>query len=134
MACLKRSFDYQITGTYSGKSIGNSDLDPSPLGIYSFSPVYLVLDQDGNKQNIELKKDLTPDTFLPIQASAITNLSNIELLKGETPIDAIRVRVKDIGGYDSQTEAKIKKVAKSIYELTGLHTDIVAGASKNRCM
>lgn len=128
----ERSFDYQITGTYSGKSIGNSDLDQSPLGIYSFSPVYLVLDQDGNKQNIELKKDLTPDTFLPIQASAITNLSNIELLKGETPIDAIRVRVKDIGGYDSQTEAKIKKVAKSIYELTGLHTDIVAGASKKQ--
>lgn len=128
----EQRFDFQIKGTYSGKSVGNSDLNPSPLGIYSFSPVYLVLDQDGNQQKIELKKDVTPDTFLPIQASAITNLSSIELLKGEKPIDAIRVRVKDISGYDSQAETKIKQVAKTIYELTGLHTDIVAGASKQR--
>ncbi|MFD2171763.1 FtsX-like permease family protein [Tumebacillus lipolyticus] len=126
----KLLFEPNVVGTYKGSDIANRKLDPSPLGLYSFSPVTWVSDMNGNAASGELKPNFTPDTFLPIPASALTNLAAAELLKGEYPIDAIRVRVAGITGYDKEAEVKILDVAKKIETLTGLETDIVAGASK----
>ncbi|MFD2172072.1 FtsX-like permease family protein [Tumebacillus lipolyticus] len=123
-------YKFSIVGKYKGEQVGNDPLNPSPLGIYTFSPVRQIIDRNGEQVNNLLTKDITPDTFLPIQASALTNLEAAEYLKGDTPIDAIRVRVSGIEKYDEHAEAKILQVAEQIQKTTGLHTDVIAGASK----
>jgi putative ABC transport system permease protein len=123
-------FDPEIIGSFKGSEIVQSKFDPSPLGIYGFSPAVLIRDRDGNPVNRELSKNFTPDTFLPIQPAGLTNLELAQWLKGDAPIDAIRVRVAGIEGYNKKSEHKILQVAQAIQESTGLHTVIVAGASK----
>lgn len=129
---FKYMYTFSIDGTFQGNRVTNEKLDPSPLGIYSYSPVKLIADKDGRPTDIELKKDLVPDTFLPVQASGLTNLEAASFLKGDAPIDAIRVRVAGFDGYTPAAEKKILHVAKEIEERTGLHVDIVAGASKQQ--
>ncbi|MFD2171849.1 ABC transporter permease [Tumebacillus lipolyticus] len=119
-------FKPNIIGTYQASQITAKNLNPSPLGIYSFSPV--------NWSDQAITSGTSPNTFLPVPASALTNLEAAVFLKGDKPIDAIRVRVSDIEIYDSVAESKIFQISKEIQRITGLHTDIVAGASKQHVL
>lgn len=66
---------------------------------------------------------------MPSAPHAYTTLEAASLLKGNKPIDAIRVKVSGISKYDENAVRRIERAAKDINERTGLHVDIVAGSS-----
>lgn len=59
---------------------------------------------------------------------AITDLQGGSSLRGESPIDAVRVRVANISGYTAENRGQVTKVAQEISEL-GLQATVVAGSS-----
>ncbi|SDZ69191.1 putative ABC transport system permease protein, partial [Evansella caseinilytica] len=101
-------------------SENENTLAASPLGIYNY--------EETTYQGKTVKPTALPGSFLPLPAHGITTIAWAEHLKGETPIDAIRVRVAGIDGYTVEAAEKIKQVAKDIEE-KGFQVDIVAGAS-----
>ncbi len=66
--------------------------------------------------------------FISPTPGAITDLTGAQDLRGDTPIDAIRVRVAGISGYTTQSQQKVIAVADKIAAL-GLSVSVVAGAS-----
>lgn len=107
------------------KGMDNSEeLAASPLGIYGIYKTYLAKDKD----KIIFPTSL-PGSFINTPAHGLISINWAEQLKGEAPIDAIRVRVAGIKGYDKRASEKIKQVAKEL-ENEGFTVDIVAGASR----
>ncbi|MBP3041191.1 ABC transporter permease [Bacillaceae bacterium Marseille-Q3522] len=104
-------------------------LASSPLGIYQYAPVYYI--GDGEENHIEMKATITPGSFVSTPASGLTTIEAATAVKGDKPIDAIRVKVAGIDGYTKEAAEKIEKIASEIEEL-GLETNIVAGASPQK--
>ncbi|MGG0719203.1 ABC transporter permease [Robertmurraya massiliosenegalensis] len=100
-------------------------LASSPLGIYQQAPVTYT-EEDGTVKTV--KATTQPGSFVTPATSGVTNIHSASLIKGEQPIDAIRVKVAGIGGYTKDAAKKIEEVAKEI-EAMGLHVSVVAGAS-----
>ena len=133
--------EYQEKGNklYNLVPVGNAnfqgpkgnELVKAPLGIYGSEKFYIEKDENGN--DLEEKKDIYPTTtlgtFLLPSAHGFTNLEAAELIKGDKPIDAIRVRVAGVDSYNREGKAKIERVAEEIVHKTGFHVDIVAGSS-----
>lgn len=90
-------------------------LASSPLGIYQFAPVYYVGDE--TKKPIKMKSTITPGSFVSVAAKGVTNIESAALIKGDTPIDAIRVRVAEINGYTTEAAKKIEEISKEIEEM-----------------
>ena len=110
------------TGTFSSNSnLVTQQLVSSPLGVYTTSK---VKDENGK----QLTPTTIPGSFIPAPASGVTTIESAELIKGNKPIDAIRIRVAGITSYNKQAKQKIEKVAKRLL-LEGYEVDIVAGAS-----
>ncbi|RSK56025.1 ABC transporter permease [Bacillus canaveralius] len=103
-------------------------LAASPLGIYKQAPVTFKDDKGKIKT---VKATTIPGSFVAPAASGVTNIASAALIKGEKPIDAIRVKVAGIDGYTKEATAKIEKIASEI-EAMGLQVSIVAGASPQR--
>ncbi len=98
-------------------------LAASPLGIYSLQETHLKNDEEK-----QVYPTAVPGSFISTPAHGIISLEWAERLKGDAPIDAIRVKVAGIDGYDEASAAKIKDIARQFSEL-GFTVDIVAGAS-----
>ncbi|WP_217586276.1 ABC transporter permease [Lentibacillus saliphilus] len=107
----------------------NEQLASSPLGIYQFQPAYHIHNETGEKT--PLQPTATPGSFLPIPAKGITNIEAAAHVKGERPIDAIRVKVAGIEGYTDEAVTKIEKIAKDI-EAMGYEVTMIAGASPQK--
>ncbi|TCT26649.1 putative ABC transport system permease protein, partial [Melghiribacillus thermohalophilus] len=107
-------------GTFSPKEQTNY-LAASPLGIYGDMEAKTI---DGQT----LVPTTVPGSFISAPASGVTTLDSAEIIKGDKPIDAIRVRVAGIEGYDEEAQEKIDQVAKRLLEM-GYEVDVVAGAS-----
>ncbi|WP_217586264.1 FtsX-like permease family protein [Lentibacillus saliphilus] len=101
-------------------------LSSSPLGIYQFAPVLYTGDDAQQKQ--KLVPTITPGSFVPAPARGVTNIESAAIIKGDKPIDAIRVKVAGINGYTKEAANTIEKVARDI-EAMGLKATVVAGAS-----
>lgn len=107
----------------------------SPLGIYGDSYAVQVEDENGNLvDNKEVIPTINPGSFVPSAPHGYTTLNAASIFKGESPIDAIRVRVSGISKYDENAKIKIERVAKEINAVTGLHVDIVAGSSTKQIL
>jgi putative ABC transport system permease protein len=107
------------------KGMDNSEeLAASPLGIYGIHKTYLAKDKDKIIYPTSL-----PGSFINTPAHGLISINWAEQLKGEAPIDAIRVRVEGIEGYDKRASEKIKQIAKEM-EKDGFAVYIVAGASR----
>jgi len=104
-------------------------LASSPLGIYQFAPVYFV--GDGKEKKKKMMPTVSPGSFVSPPAQGVTNMEGAAIIKGNRPIDAIRVKVAGLDGYTEEAKEKIEKVAKEI-EHMGLHVTIVAGASPKK--
>ncbi|WP_407271954.1 FtsX-like permease family protein [Radiobacillus sp. PE A8.2] len=104
------------------------EIASSPLGIYQLRNPTLVENEQGKITDIEMTPTITPGSFVPSPAQGVVLLEDTEIIKGEKPIDAIRVRVAGIDGYTIKTADKVKQVAGEIAKL-GYQVDIVAGAS-----
>ncbi len=66
--------------------------------------------------------------FLTVNAGVFTDLAGGEALRGDSPIDAIRVRVAGVDSYTPENQQRILDIAKQIDAL-GLQARIVAGSS-----
>ncbi|TSB47647.1 ABC transporter permease [Alkalicoccobacillus porphyridii] len=97
-------------------------LASSPLGIYQQSPMTTT---DGTIIN----QTIQPGSFVSPPAEGLTSIEDAEFLKGEHPIDAIRVKVAGITDYNAAAENKINDMAVAISELGDFQIDVVAGAS-----
>ncbi len=104
-------------------------LASSPLGIYQFAPVRYI--GDGEENAIQLQPTVTPGSFVSAPAEGLTNIQSAELIKGDKPIDAIRVKVAGISGYTKEAAEKIEQVAEDIRKM-GLDVTVVAGASPQK--
>lgn len=110
-----------------GEAVEN--LASSPLGIYQFAPVHYIDSKTGEK--IKMKPTTTPGSFISPPAKGVTTIEAAAAIKGDRPIDAIRVRIKGIAGYTDEAREIIDRVAQDIEEM-GLDATIVAGASPQK--
>ncbi|RFB15079.1 hypothetical protein DZB84_14325 [Bacillus sp. HNG] len=117
---LKAPFMLWQMGTYTPVS-NETNLASSPLGIYSTEEVHT---QDGTK----ITPTTVPGSFIATPAAGVTTLEAAQLIKGDKPIDAIRIRVAGIDSYNKEAQEKIENVATDLFK-QGFEVDIVAGSS-----
>jgi hypothetical protein len=104
-------------------------LDYVPFGAYDPPTSVLVAAPNGKAvPPVAIHPTLNPAGFIDTPPLAITDLLGGTLLRGKTPIDAIRVRVGGLGAFDAQAQAALEGVANEIRGL-GLDVEIVAGSS-----
>src|SRR5699024_8227952 len=106
------------------------DLSASPLGIYQMAPIMLLKDVDGNvlDKPVEVYPTIFPGSFAPTPAQGVIHIKDTKTIKGNAPIDAIRIRVAGLDGYDEQAQEKIEGIAMDLLE-HGYEVDIVVGVS-----
>lgn len=110
---------YQI-GTFSPLKVEENQLAASPLGIYGDM-------QATAEDGAILTPTISPGSFIPSPASGITDIDNAVMVKGDKPIDAIRVKVAGIASYNEDARMKIENVATNLLKL-GYEVDVVAGS------
>ncbi|MEG2290120.1 MAG: FtsX-like permease family protein [Clostridium sp.] len=127
------TFKFDTIGTFDGEKMYNSDeikLNGSPLGIYGDSYLKQVEDSKGNKvDNKKIYPTSVPGSLASSVPQGYTTLEAATLIKGDKPIDSVRVRIADIDKYDENAKNKIQQIAMQINEKTGHHVDVVAGSS-----
>lgn len=108
---------------YFEVELDDTSLAAAPLGIYGTQPTHLV-----DNPETSLHPTAVPGSFIATPAHGLISIEWAEQLKGEAPIDAIRVKVAGIEGYDVAAADKIKRLAQQL-EDDGFTVDIIAGAS-----
>src|SRR5699024_9222018 len=105
-------------------------LSASPLGLYQMDSVKLIEDENGKRleNEVDIHQTIYPGSFVPSPAHGVIDIEDSVILKGDQPIDAIRIRVAGLDGYDEQAQEKIEDIAMDLLE-HGYEVDIVAGAS-----
>lgn len=101
-----------------------------PLGAYDPARTILMTGPDGKPVAGQppVMPSLSGVGFITGQPGAITDLAGGQELRGSAPIDAIRVRVSGISGYDPAAVDRVNRVARQIAAL-GLRATVVAGSS-----
>ncbi|GIO27534.1 FtsX-like permease family protein [Ornithinibacillus bavariensis] len=108
-------------GSYTAKE-NQKSLSASPLGIYHQAPTTTENGQVVHETGVA-------GSFIASPAHGVIQIEDAELIKGNAPIDAIRIKVSGISSYDDSTERKILDVVEQLYQLGDFQIDIVAGAS-----
>jgi hypothetical protein len=112
------------------QSLPDNPLNYVPLGAYDPPTTTLVAAPDGAPLPGPriVHPTLNPAGFIDVPPLAITDLQGATLLRGDAPIDAIRIRVAGLAGFDALARASVERVADEIRAL-GLDVQIVAGSS-----
>lgn len=131
-ADVDRPFFLAPVGTFDlgALRLPSNPVDYVPLGAYDPPASQLVADSHGTalRRPRAIKPSLNPLGLLTGPPLAITDLAGAGTLRGAKPIDAIRVRVANVAGFDQQTQRRLEQVASRIADM-GLEADIVAGSS-----
>jgi hypothetical protein len=106
----------------------SNPLNYVPLGAYDPPQTLRVADADGTSTHQTMSPTLNPAGLILVPPLAITDLAGARVLRGERPIDAIRLRVANVRDFGPEGRAQIERVAAAIADL-GLDVDVVAGAS-----
>lgn len=124
-------FQLNPIGEVDFSGIYQNELSKSPLGIYGSEQMFIEENSAGSipADPVELHPTITPGTLQLPAAHGFTTLEAAKLLKGDNPIDAIRVRVAGVERFDEEGQARIRQVAEEIVARTELCVDIVAGTS-----
>lgn len=138
----KSPYTFHEIGSYDLSKLPASITNPDPLtyvplGIYQPPLVSLVRDANGDPLPggpVPLRPTINPASFIPGPPLAFTNIAGACFFRGESCIDAIRVRVAGIDQYTPQNVRKVEEVAQRIIQSTGLHVDIVAGSSPQKVL
>lgn len=109
-------------GTYSIEKNAEA-LASAPLGIYGREMPHLAADR-----SIKLYPSAIPGSFITTPAHGLVSIEWAEKAKGAEPIDAIRVKIAGLTGYDKAAASLIRELAAE-WEDKGFTVDIVAGAS-----
>ena len=115
-------FGFIENGTFSIVENVES-LASAPLGIYGRELPYLASDP-----SVTMHPSAVPGSFITTPAHGLISIAHAEKAKGEAPIDAIRVKVAGLTGYDSAAATMIRELAQEWID-KGFTVDIVAGAS-----
>lgn len=100
-----------------------------PFGAYDPAKTTLIADPAGHRlAPIPVPASPSGLDFISPLPGAITDLAGASVLRGDTPIDAVRVRVGGIGSYNRQSQQRVADIAQAIGAM-GLHTTVVAGSS-----
>ncbi len=100
-----------------------------PMGAYDPPDTTYVADPSGRPVTPQaMTPTLNPAGLIQVPPLAIADLSAAVAFRGAAPIDAIRVRVAGLTGFDDGAKAKVERVASAIAAM-GLDVDIVAGSS-----
>lgn len=121
-------------GSYSVSDVdmGRARASYVPLGAYESGETQIlgqVDDPETSPSQGVLRPGISGLGITTGSAGALTTLEAAKLIRGDTPIDAIRVRVAGVDRYDDAGRVKVAKVAEAIRAL-GLHVDVVAGSSR----
>lgn len=112
-------------------NISKDPLNELPMETYRPATAELVIDE--NLKPINPPEVLNPDidlySFLGNPPTMLTTLEAAELIAGEKPISAIRVKVAGVEELNEESQQKLEKIAAEIEEKTGLETDITLGSS-----
>ena len=103
-------------------------LNHVPLGAYE-QPAAELLDARMHATGTALTATANPLGFLTSPPDVITTIQAAEILRGHTPIDAVRVRVAGVDRYDPAAIRHVEDVADRIAALGGLDVRVVAGSS-----
>lgn len=108
----------------------DNPLNYVPLGAYAVPETALVADGAGEAlaERRAITPTLNPRGLVNMPPLAITDLRSAVALRGDAPIDAVRVRVSGISNFDDSAVARVEQVASAIAAL-GLDVDVVAGSS-----
>ncbi|WP_210470331.1 ABC transporter permease [Sporosarcina sp. 6E9] len=99
----------------------NNSLTSSPLGIYSTNEVKTL-------DNTVITSTISPGSFIVAPTAGVTTLEAASLIKGDQPIDAIRIKLNNITAYDEKAQDRIEALATDLSN-EGYVVDIVAGSS-----
>ncbi|MBA3876752.1 MAG: hypothetical protein C0498_07425 [Anaerolinea sp.] len=100
-----------------------------PYGAYDPPDTTLIAGPDGQPVTpAAMNPTLNPTGLLQAPPMGIVDIAAAELMRGPAPIDAVRVRVGGITGYDPGALAAVERVAGAIAGL-GLTVDVVAASS-----
>lgn len=127
-------FFFGAVGTYdlSELDLPDNPLNWAPLGAYEPPDSSWVAGPDGVPVDpVEMYPTLDVTGLLQPPPLAYTDIEGAEVLRGDAPIDAIRVRVAGLSGFDAEARRRVEEVAAAIVDL-GLEVDIVAGSSPQR--
>ncbi len=124
-------FVFAPIGTVDMASLA-PDRDPLayvPLGAYDTTPTLLVADPSGVPvAPTVMFPTVAPTGLIQSAPTAIADLSAAVAFRGSAPIDAVRVRVAGLSGFDEAARARVERVATQIAAM-GLDVDIVTGSS-----
>jgi hypothetical protein len=127
----QHAFDIVPLGSFDLTSFGGpaDPLTYVPYGAYDPPRTSLVAGPDGSAVSERaITPTLDPGGLVSVPPLAITDLQAAVDLRGPAPIDAVRVRVAGLTGFDAESRARVERVASAIAAL-GLDVDVVAGSS-----
>lgn len=112
----------------------NISKDPTtelPMETYRPASAELVMDTEGNPVNPpkQLKPTGDPYNFLSDPPGMLTTIEAAEMLLGDEPISAIRIKVAGVTDLSDESQALLEQIAAEIENRTGLITDITLGSS-----
>lgn len=123
----------QWVGFYDTSQVAISKDPTNELPMETYRPATAELVVDAEKSPINPPKVLRPSgfamEFLSTPPSMLTTIEAAELIMGDEPISAIRIKVRGIADLSEDSQAIVEKVAREIEEKTGLLTDITVGSS-----
>jgi hypothetical protein len=130
-ANIRQPFVLLPVGTFDATAVEvpSDPVDYVPLGAYDPSDTTYIAHPDGTAATAAtMAYPLLPNGLVTTPPLAITDMPGAQALRGDSPIDAIRVRVSGVADFGPQSQARIEGVAGAIKKL-GFDVDIVAGSS-----
>lgn len=128
---LDRPFVFAPVSSFDLEALELPDnpLNYVPLGAYAAPETWYVAGSGSEvAERTRMTPTLNPRGLINLPPLALTDLRSAELLRGEAPIDAVRVRINGIDRFGDASLRQIQRVAGAIEEM-GLQVDIVAGSS-----
>lgn len=121
-----------VIGEYSSSTVdvGIDDVSYVPLGAYEPGETVIADPARGGVEpGTVLRAPLTGRGISVASAAGITDMQGARDLIGRDAVDAVRVRIAGLSGYDAAGRTKVAQVAADIQRL-GYHVDVVAGSSR----
>lgn len=120
-------------GFYDSKKLNISQDPTNELPMETYRPAFAELVVDENDKPMNPPQTLQPmnylHNFLAPPPNMLTTIEAAEMISGEAPISAIRIKVAGVENMSDESQKLLERIARDIEEETGLMTDITLGSS-----